>query len=68
MSSNQLSLEIKKISDKTNCGDDGSYAYASTSLPASQSGDGYPYIDEVIYREWNENIIFKALLELMQER
>lgn len=60
MSNNQLSSEIKKISDKTNCGSEGSYAYSPASLLAEQSGDGYPYIDEVIYREWNESIIFKS--------
>lgn len=58
-SSSQLSFEIKKISDKTKCGSDSSYTYSNQPLIPSDTPVGLPFIDQVIYREWNSEITFK---------
>lgn len=55
----QLSKEIKKISDKTKCGDD-TTTYSSVAIVGKENVNGFPYIDQVIYREWNPGIIFKS--------
>jgi hypothetical protein len=65
MSSSKLSFEIKKISDQISCGKS-SYEYSGSPVTQSQTGDGFPFIDQVIYREWNEDIVFKQTSTVFQ--
>lgn len=53
-----LSQQIQDISKKKACKDP-SYPFSSTPLVSSDDWLlGYPFIDQVKYREWNEEIIF----------
>jgi hypothetical protein len=65
MSSSKLSFEIKKISDQTSCGEEG-YVYSGDPVAQRTTGDGFPFIDQVIYREWNEDIVFKQTSTVFQ--
>jgi len=58
-SSSQLSSEIKKIADKNGCYPEG-YIYSTDPINSEEGINGYPYIDQVIYREWSEGITFKS--------
>jgi len=65
-SSSQLSFEIKKISDKQSCSEEESYIYSPNAFTADEGINGYPYIDQVIYREWTNAITFKNTSTVFQ--
>jgi hypothetical protein len=59
MSSSKLSYEIERISNKVSCACPVGEEYSPNPIESVDNDNlGYPFIDQVIYREWNPSIIF----------